>query len=112
MPVKPHNSLLYRLCRTLLAVAATIGVVAEAGAADFFNGRNVYQQHCQSCHGANGQSLDAGMPDFSRGESLFASDIELFERIRGGVGAMPAYRGILEDEEIRDVIAYMRSLQK
>ena len=106
------------LTRVILSAAAFAGVVAAfavldaAVAADYFNGREVYELHCQSCHGFDGRSMDPGTPDFTRGESLFVPDSDLYRQIRDGIGAMPAYRGMLEDSEILDVIAYVRSLQQ
>ena len=67
---------------------------------------------CAGCHGVDGNSMEPGMPDFSSGDTLFLPDAELFAQIREGKGVMPAYRGMLLDSEIRDVIAYLRSLQK
>lgn len=95
----------------IIVVAAMITGRTVTGA-DYFNGRDVYDLHCQGCHGADGVPLDPGSPDFSRGDAMFKSDIELFQLIRGGGGAMPAYRGLLDDDEIRDVITYVRSLQR
>ena len=74
--------------------------------------RGVYEQHCQSCHGEAGRPMDAGTPDFSRGERLFVSDTTLLGKVRSGSGSMPAYRGLLTDDEIRDVVAYLRTLQR
>jgi mono/diheme cytochrome c family protein len=80
-------------------------------AADYFNGRQVYEMHCQACHGVDGRSMVPGTPDFTNGDALFRPDTELFQQIREGKGVMPAFRGMLSDSEIRDVIAYVRSLQ-
>lgn len=79
-------------------------------AADYFNGRNIYEMHCQTCHGVDGRSMVPGTPDFTTGDALFQTDSELFRQIRQGKGTMPAYEGLLSDSEIRDVIAYLRSL--
>jgi mono/diheme cytochrome c family protein len=83
-----------------------------AQAADIFKGREIYELHCQSCHGIDGSSLDPGTPDFTRGESLFVPDSDLVRRLRDGSAMKPAYRGLLTDEEMRDVIAYVRTLQR
>jgi len=107
-----------RVTTRIIAAATALGAVAglaaldAATAADYFNGREVYELHCQSCHGFDGRSMDPGTPDFTRGESLFVPDSDIYRGIRDGVGAMPAYRGLLEDSEILDVIAYVRSLQQ
>ena len=95
-----------------LAVALFSSMAALAYASDIFNGRDVYEMHCQTCHGMDGQAMEPGVPDFSRGESLFAPDVELVQRLRDGDGHLPSYRGLLTDEELRDVVAYIRTLQR
>jgi len=86
--------------------------VELANAADVFNGRKVYEFHCQSCHGENGKSMMPGVPNFASGDGLFRPDTDLLGQIRNGKNMMPAYRGIIEDNEMLDVIAYLRSLQR
>lgn len=102
----------WRARQVLVSLILCAGIGSVAQGADYYNGRDIYQKHCLTCHGAGGRSQDAGIPDFSRGDALFASDTDLFDLIRKGSAAMPAYRSILEDEEIRDVIAFLRSLQR
>ena len=95
---------------SVLAVMLTVAGY-EARAADIFNGREVYDMHCQGCHGIDGRSVEPGTPDFTRGESLLVPDTELFKRLWDGAH-MPSYRGMLEDSDLRDVIAYVRTLQR
>jgi mono/diheme cytochrome c family protein len=107
-----HNErrwLFYLLALSVFMAAITINA---ATAADYFNGREIYETYCQTCHGIGGRNMEPGMPDFSSGDALFRPDSDLFAQIRQGKGVMPAYRGMLTDSEIRDVIAYLRSLQK
>ena len=101
---------LYGIGALKLILAVLFG--AEANAADYFNGKEVYDRHCQICHGVGGQNAVPGTPDFSRGEALLQSDSDLYRVIGQGKSAMPAYRGILSEDEARDVIAYLRSLQR
>jgi cytochrome c6 len=81
-------------------------------AADPFTGGKLYQSHCLNCHGASGAGEIPNIPDFSRGESLLQPDNTLLETIKSGKGMMPAFRGIFTDDEIRDVIAYVRTLRR
>ena len=97
----------------LAAVAAVLLVAGyDARAADIFNGKEVYELHCQGCHGVDGRSVEPGIPDFTRGESLMVPDTELFERLWDGMAHLPSYRGMIEDSDLRDVIAYVRTLQR
>lgn len=97
-----------------LATVAVMLIAAghNAGAADIFNGKDVYEMHCQTCHGVDGSSMEPGIPDFTRGESLMVPDTVLFERLWEGMAHMPSYRGMIEDSDLRDVIAYLRTLQR
>jgi cytochrome c6 len=97
-----------------LALVAAAGLWAGAGgalAADPGKGRQIYMQHCQNCHGLVGTPQMPGIPDFRRGESLFKPDIELVRRIRAGQGMMPAYEGLFTEEELLDVVAFLRTLR-
>lgn len=94
-----------------LALPAAL-VMNPVIAADYFNGREIYATYCESCHGIDGRSMVPGTPDFSSGDTLFRPDSDLFTQIRQGKGTMPSFRGMLSDDEIRDVIAYLRSLQR
>ncbi len=104
--------MLTKLNALLLAILLLGAFASLAPAADYFKGRETYAQHCESCHGTEGRSLEPGVPNFSSGDAMFLSDADLYKKVRGGTASMPAYRGILSDSEIRDVIAYLRSFEK
>ena len=93
---------------TAMLLAASIA--APAGASDINKGRAAYKKHCATCHGSNGKPTMAGAADFSRGQGLMKSDKDLVKRIERGNRACPAYRGILSEQRILDVIAYTRTL--
>lgn len=81
-----------------------------APAADIQRGGALYSTHCAVCHGAGGNPVFAGAPNFRRMESLMRPDMQLVTAVRNGKGAMPGYFGVLRDREILDVIAYLRTL--
>ena len=91
----------------LSLLAATWSVFA----ADINNGRQIYNLHCASCHGASGMSVMPGAPNIARGAALMQADAAIATSIRNGKNAMPAYVGILKDQAILDVIAYMRTFR-
>ncbi|MBM9595026.1 c-type cytochrome [Roseitranquillus sediminis] len=91
-------------------------------------GQELYAANCASCHGANleGQPdwkrrLDTGRmpapPHDESGHTWHHSDQDLFTITKLGVGGvvpgyesdMPAFEGVLTDEEIRAVLAYIKS---
>lgn len=95
---------------TLLTTALTVWTAAVQ-AADPMAGKKIYVQHCQNCHGERGVPQWPGVPDFSHGEGLLQADSVLLTTIKAGKAMMPSYRGALQDDEILDVIAYLRTLR-
>ena len=69
------------------------------GDADLNNGESVYQS-CLACHSGNGIDIETTSADLS--------DDELEVLIKEGEGGMPA-QSALSDEDVRDVIAYIRA---
>jgi mono/diheme cytochrome c family protein len=96
-----------KICGLLLVLFAS--TATQAG--DPFNGHSIYGEHCLQCHGDDGSGELVGVPDFRRGEGLLVSDYELAETLKQGLGTMPAYTGLLDDNELADVITYIRTLQ-
>ena len=96
----------------VLAVVLSAGLwAAGAQAADPKNGRTIYNQHCVNCHGERGVPNMPGVPDFSRGERLMQTDLDLIKTISRGKSMMPAYQGLLSENDILDVIAHLRTLR-
>lgn len=65
-----------------------------------------YERGCQYCHQALGRGGSYG-PDLSY-TPLRMSAEEMSVRVVMGIGNMPAYRDILSDDEIADIIAYLQ----
>jgi len=96
----------------LLLSCAMLIAIPQAIAGDPVKGGKTYNQLCKKCHGASGKSTFPGVADFSRGEGLMVADDELLQKIKAGQGMMPAFRGILKDDDISDVITYLRKLRR
>ena len=94
----------------LLILTNLLFGIGVSYAADPGKGSEIYATHCASCHGATGTSLMPDAPNFANSEGLMASDLNLLESIRTGKNAMPAYQGVLSDQDILDVIAFLRTL--
>lgn len=107
-----HNRQTYTLLQLSLLAIAFIGnvvICSNTHAADFFSGEKIYQKYCQSCHGIKGQGGIGSAPNFARGQGLMKPDANLYNTIDRGKNAMPAFRGVLKEEEFYDVITYIRS---
>lgn len=95
-------------------VASMFGLfvaMSSAYAASPSHGAEVFTRFCSGCHGEGGEGAMPGMPNFTRGEGMMQPDRVLADSIRFGKTVMPAFQGLLRDEEIYDVIAYLRTLQ-
>jgi mono/diheme cytochrome c family protein len=88
---------------------------------DAENGAKVYKRYCQGCHGEDGRGgAHTFMPhigNLTKKDYIeFIPDGFLFTVIaEGGAavgksGYMPAWRGTLSEQDIKDVIAFVRSL--
>ncbi len=112
------------LVATFLAMAWQPTVPSTAG--DLNVGKMKYQSYCFSCHGSSGKgdgpaalNLTPKPRDLSNGSFMETlSDPYIVNVIKGGGTAvnksplMPAWGNVLSDKEIRDVIAYLRSLAR
>ncbi len=94
----------------ILFMTCLYTVVFATHAADIAKGSAVYANNCQICHADDGSGVTPDAPDFRFGDSLIKPDKQLFSTISSGVGMMPAFRGVLSEQDILDVIAYLRTL--
>jgi mono/diheme cytochrome c family protein len=130
--VKPRRPLLVAGVAALVlgGAAGAIWLVAgqAASSARITAGRQIYAEHCASCHGAKleGQPnwrepLPSGRmpapPHDASGHAWHHADADIILIIKEGLGAivpnyqsdMPAFGGVLTDEDIQAVLAYMKS---
>jgi mono/diheme cytochrome c family protein len=80
-------------------------------------GADTYKAKCAMCHGADGLAATAMAKNlkvlsFKDPAMLKASDAKFFASTKNGLNKMPAYNGKLTDPQIKDVVAYIRTLQK
>lgn len=94
----------------MLLALLLLASLQSAGAADIRRGGTLYATHCAACHGSDGNPVLPGAPNFRRLQSLMKPDVQILTVVRNGKGAMPGYFGVLKDQEILDVVAYLRTL--
>ncbi len=100
-----------RISAILLCTFAVACACAEQKAA------GLYKTNCIACHGATGEAdTPAGKAlnatSFSTSESLNKSDGELAAIIKNGKDKMPPWSEVLTDDQVRDIIAYIRTLKR
>jgi len=86
-------------------------VVAQAPGAD------TYKTKCAMCHGADGLAATAmgksmKILSFKDPAMIKASDAQFIASTENGKNKMPAYKGKLTDAQIKDVVAFIRTLKK
>jgi mono/diheme cytochrome c family protein len=69
----------------------------------FADGAATYTAKCKMCHGPGGEK---NFPDLSR------SEVDLAKAVTDGKGKMPAYKTKLSTDEIKAVVAYIKTLKK
>ena len=89
--------------------ADVTGVQAQDGAA-------TYKSKCVVCHGPDGKGssmgIKLGASDLTSAEVQQQTDAQLTDVIKNGKGKMPGFEGRLQDPEIKDLIAFIRTLAK
>ena len=90
-----------------------------AGDASTKAGLVLYTKNCASCHGKAGlgdgvkaRSLKNFPGDFSKADFQKQSDGDLYYKSKIGRDEMPKYEGKLSDDDIWNVVNYMRTLKK
>ena len=76
-----------------------------------------YRQKCAACHGADGKAQTGaakslGVRSFSDPEVAKMSDADLSLAIDKGKGKMPSYGKSMKPDELKAMVAYVRSLAK
>jgi len=104
--VVPANS------KSMKNPVATGDASAKAGLA-------LYTKNCASCHGKAGlgdgvkaRALKTFPGDFSKADFQGQTDGDHFYKTKTGRGEMPKYEGKLADNDIWNVVNYMRTFKK
>ena len=97
-------------------LVVSLMIMAIAGAA-FADGAAVFTGKCAMCHGKGGagdtgMGKSLGLKDLGSADVQKASDADLTKIVADGKGKMPAYKGKLSDDDIKGVVAFIRTLKK
>ena len=93
----------------LLALVLAVPAFSQAAA-------DLYKTKCQACHGADGKgktpvAASMGVRDFTSPVAQKESDADLISITAKGKNKMPAYAGKLTDDQIKDLVKFIRSLK-
>lgn len=91
----------------LAILALPLASFAADAAAD------VFKSKCAMCHGPDGKGKMAGTKDLGSADVQKLSDADLAATITNGKPPkMPAYKGKLTDDQIKSLVAYVRTFKK
>jgi mono/diheme cytochrome c family protein len=101
--------------RSLAVLAATVGLAGSMGFAQSA-GEAVYKANCQSCHGSTGTPSPGiakmmGVKPASDPEIQKLTAAQEFDAVKNGKGKMKPLSPKLTDEQIKDSVAYFRTLK-
>ena len=106
------NSFAKRLAAAVVAlaiIALPLAAFAAEQGADVFKSA---KPACSMCHGTDGKKM-AGTKEFASPDVQKMSDAELTAAINDGKPPkMPTYKGKLTDDQIKALVAYIRSFKK
>jgi len=106
--------------RKLIQKTAVLGLALLATGTMSFaqsGGEATYKAKCQMCHGATGAGdTPAGkamkVKSFKDPEVAKLTDAAMINITKNGQGKMPAYKDKLSDQQIKEVVTYIRTLEK
>ena len=103
--------------KALFRVTAILALASAAICASAEQVADVYKSKCAACHGPAGDAnTPAGkalkVPAFNSDAVAKESDATLLEIAKGGKGKMPAWQGKLSDDQLKNLVAFIHSLQK
>lgn len=81
---------------------------ASAAEGDVATGEGLFKQKCSACHQITGKGIKGAFPALA-GNSFVQGDPQLVARtVLGGRGGMPSFAPLLEEQQIADILSYVR----
>jgi len=94
--------------KSLALVLALVGGVSLAGPA-LADGAKVYADACAACHMPNGEGIEGAFPKLKGSALVVGPQDALAGVLMVGRGGMPGFAGDLSDDQISEVLTYIRS---
>ena len=96
---------------------ADVGAESESPQARISRGKNLYLKHCAGCHGPEGKGdgyrlLGPDPANLTSPSTRKKSDAVLLKTIHEGKPNMPSWKLQLSEQDSRDVLSYVRALER
>ena len=103
--------------KALFRISVVLGCTAAAISGHASPPAALYKTNCAPCHGVAGDaSTPAGkafkVPSFSSDAVLKETDADMLVIAKDGKGNMSAWHDKLSEDQLKDLIAYIHTLQK
>jgi mono/diheme cytochrome c family protein len=110
--MRPTKTFRLALAAAVLSTVATACATrGNAPAQDNDPTRALFQRNCAVCHGKDGEGGQVGtlrVPALREGRAVSDPDERLFTQISDGGNGMPPFKYSLTDEQIRDLVLFVR----
>jgi len=119
---KTKQALRVLVGEALIGGALALFMASFAFAADAIPqpGQKIFVAKCAQCHGKDAKGLpnmakvlkvDPIIINLTRDEAVALSDEDITKTVTAGKNKMPKFKGKLTDEQVQQVVKYLRSLQ-
>jgi mono/diheme cytochrome c family protein len=117
--MKSQFRLVLGLSAILLSITLFVTAFATA-AGDGTSGQKLFESKCTQCHGKDAKGaekmakvlkVDLTAVDLTGADASKLTAEEMAKTVSGGKKKMPKFKGKLTDDQIKQVVAYVKSLQ-
>jgi cytochrome c6 len=99
-----------------VAIALALVALAAGAPAKADDGETAYKSNCIVCHGADGTGTPTGKslkaPDLHSDAVQKMTDQQIQEQIENGKNNMPPFKSTLSADQIKSLVAYVRTFKK
>ena len=90
-------------------VAAALAACAGLSHADGMDGKSLFAKNCAACHQPSGRGIPGAFPALAGNAFVQGTPGDVATVLLKGRGGMPDFSGSLDDDEIAQVLTYVRS---
>ena len=103
--------------KTMQSFAAFAAIVVIGASIGYAQGADIYKTKCASCHGATGvpsagMAKALGVKPATDPSVKSKTEAQMIAITTNGQGKMPAYKGKLSDDEIKQAVESFRAFAK
>ena len=89
--------------------AAALAACAALARADAMDGKSLFAKNCAACHQPSGRGIPGAFPALAGNAFVQGAPGDVATVLLKGRGGMPDFSGSLDDDEIAEVLTYVRS---